>query len=161
MRLEFLEPEPGAITPSMVQAMLALVGSRIGLETIEQWTRTELIVAFDWGSREHLIASDNRIKRRAKPWFITAAQEAHEEPVEAVLRERVHLILSRYPAGVSADTIMREGLNESTQMEALFRGIVVAWLRRLESDGRAREFTPGLWISLPDPLESEATEHEH
>lgn len=165
MKIEFMEPEPGQITPPMVQAMLALAGSQIALETISAWTRIELIVAFDWGAREHLIASDNnRIKRRDKPWFVRAAQPAEPVtagPAEAELRERVHQILSRYPAGVSADTIMRDGLNESVQLERLFAGTIRDWLDRLESDGRAREFTPGLWIAIPGPLESEVTEYGH
>jgi hypothetical protein len=75
MRLEFLQPDPGEQTPEMVRDLMGLVGVRIPVETLRAWTRTELIVAFDWAAREHLAASDNPVKRRQKPWFVGVAQE--------------------------------------------------------------------------------------
>lgn len=153
-----MEPHPGRQTPEMIRDLMALVGVQIPVETLREWTRTELVVAFDWAIREHLAASDNAVQCRKKPWFVTVAQEdSVDDPAEARMRERVWQALSSYPEGSSAAQV----LQETEVSQALERSVRV-WLGQLETTGRAREFTPGLWVALPYPMEpEEATKHEH
>jgi hypothetical protein len=157
MRLEFMEPEPGKQTPAMIRDLMGLVGVQITLATLEEWTWTERVIAFDWAIREHLAASDNPVRRRPKPWFVTVAQEDEEDdPAEARMREHVRQALFRYPEGASPMRLLQED-----ELSGALQRSVRVWLEQLETSGRAREFTPGLWIAVPDPLEKEMTEHAH
>lgn len=75
MRIEFMEPHR-RLDSEVVESVLSLV-IQDGLpkkELIDKWTTNELLMAYDWAIREHLRAGDNVIRRRPKPWFISAAQ---------------------------------------------------------------------------------------
>jgi hypothetical protein len=39
-------------------------------EQTAAWTRLERVTAYDWAMREHLAASDNLLRRRARPSFL-------------------------------------------------------------------------------------------
>jgi len=59
----------------MVFDLLCLVGANPNPDHVKQWTEIEKLVAYDWAIREHLHASDNAVRRRAKPWFVDALSE--------------------------------------------------------------------------------------
>lgn len=73
MRLTLWEPR-GDLDPGLVQNVLLLVTVNVPLDVAQRWTVNELRMAYDWAMREHLHASDNPVRRRDKPWFITAAE---------------------------------------------------------------------------------------
>lgn len=68
MRIEILSPKD--LTASVVRDALALVGVNTALDTVSTWTRNELALAYDWAMREHLHASDNRVRQRPQPAFV-------------------------------------------------------------------------------------------
>ena len=69
-----LSPE-GELTPALVQRMLEMVGSRVSAAITERWSRSELAIGYDWATRMYLVAADNHsVRRRDKPWFVTAAE---------------------------------------------------------------------------------------
>lgn len=76
MRPEFLYPAKGGLTHQTALDALSLVMEKTPtLERIKEWSRQELIVAYDWAMREHLYASDNdRVRRREQPWFLKERQ---------------------------------------------------------------------------------------
>lgn len=80
MRPEFLIPDslfegPDISTREMVQSVLELVSIQVPAAEISRWTRFELILAYDWAWRRHLVASDHpRRLLRDKPSFVAAAQ---------------------------------------------------------------------------------------
>lgn len=101
MIIQFMEPDPGVITTEMTRDILALAGARIAVETIQLWTGTERVVAFDWAAREHLSASDNAIDRRDKPWFVTVAAAGHvltAAAFQAACEKRLRQYESEYSA---------------------------------------------------------------
>jgi len=67
MRIEVLAPEE--LTAEAVHAVITLVAAAPPIETVATWTRFELLLAYDWAMREHLLASDNNVRRRDRPSF--------------------------------------------------------------------------------------------
>lgn len=72
MRVRFHVPE-GRITKEILTDALSLAGARIPEESVVKWTHIECIVAYDWAMREHLSRSDNHVKRRPRPSFVSQA----------------------------------------------------------------------------------------
>jgi hypothetical protein len=55
--------------------MLSLVCATVPEDVSREWTKYELLIAYDWAIREHLRAADNKLVRsRPKPWFIKCAE---------------------------------------------------------------------------------------
>jgi hypothetical protein len=71
MRTEFLEPRE--LSAFIVREVMLLVSTDVPLEDVATWTRMELLVAYDWAMREHITASDSRMKRREQPTFVRNA----------------------------------------------------------------------------------------
>jgi hypothetical protein len=68
-RVTFYEPEE--LTRQVVADILDLVCASVPRPQVNQWTRLEMLAAYDWAMREHLHASDNTaVRRREKPSFI-------------------------------------------------------------------------------------------
>jgi len=76
-RPEFLAPPGGSLVADTRMA-LALIGVEIPEDDVRGWTKYELMLAYDWAMREHLSASDNTVRRRPKPSFVTAAEREGE-----------------------------------------------------------------------------------
>ncbi len=74
MRPELLVPE-GEITDELLSAVLSLVSVTVQERFLADWTELERVLAYDWAMREHLAASDCRLKRRPRPWLVTVAAE--------------------------------------------------------------------------------------
>jgi len=73
MRPELLEPAGGLMPRTVIDA-ISLVSAPVRRQAVENWTEMELAVAYDWAMRLHLHASDNRVRTRTKPSFVTAAE---------------------------------------------------------------------------------------
>jgi hypothetical protein len=71
VKTEFLEPRE--LTAGVTRNVMLLVGADVPLEAVATWTRMELLVAYDWAMREHLTASDSRLRRREMPTFVRGA----------------------------------------------------------------------------------------
>jgi len=77
MRITFMAPE--RLTADVARNMLAVVGVPVAQETIGGWTQFELVMAYDWATREYLHASDNTtVRRRDKPSFVQVAQDVEK-----------------------------------------------------------------------------------
>ncbi len=70
LRVTFYQPT-GELTPFVVLDALELVCSDAPrISEIMNWTTTELLIAYDWAIREHLVAGDNiHVRRRPRPSF--------------------------------------------------------------------------------------------
>lgn len=77
-RRSFFEPR-GSLTADLVFDALLLGGVETEREALEAWTEIELLIAYDWAIREHLHASDNAVRRRAKPSFVGRMERAGVE----------------------------------------------------------------------------------
>lgn len=79
MRPDLWEPE-GELTPELVADAICLVTEvsklKFLLWNIRLWTEMERRVVFDWAMREHLAASDHRVKRRDKPYLVALTELA-------------------------------------------------------------------------------------
>ncbi len=75
MRITFYEPA-GGLQPDIACNALALAGVKVRQADVAQWTRLELLLAYDWAMREHLGASDNPVRRRDCPHFVRLAESA-------------------------------------------------------------------------------------
>jgi hypothetical protein len=77
MRITCYAPD-GELTAEIVADVLSLIGERAALypSAIAEWTRLELLLAYDWAIREHLAASDNPVRRRDRPRFLDTAGSA-------------------------------------------------------------------------------------
>ncbi len=73
MRPVLLDPG-GELTDDLLYDVLTLVcdGNVPPMEQLKRWTPLERLLAYDWGMREHLAASDNPIMRRPRPSFLSA-----------------------------------------------------------------------------------------
>ena len=74
MRPELLISCSGEVPVGALTDVLLLVGVTVPLERIEPWTPLERALAYDWAIRVHLRASDNQVRERPKPSFVTAAE---------------------------------------------------------------------------------------
>jgi hypothetical protein len=73
MRPEFLVPDE--FTRETLRDVLELVGVTVPEAEIGHWTRFELILAYDWAWRKHLVAGDYPKRLlRDKPEFVRRAQ---------------------------------------------------------------------------------------
>lgn len=77
MRIEFYAPPeldnglPDIAVREVVRDVLALARVVVPLAEIGTWSRYELIIAYDWAWRRHLVASDHsRRLLRDKPEFV-------------------------------------------------------------------------------------------
>lgn len=69
-----LAPE-GELTPDLTRRVMEMVGSSVSGAIADRWSRSELAIAYDWATREYLLAADNHsVRKRTKPWFVTAAE---------------------------------------------------------------------------------------
>jgi hypothetical protein len=85
MRPELLEPR-GPLTTGILVDLLGLVGVTVPLERAETWTKLELALAYDWAAREHMRASDDPIRRREQPSFLSLAAPSEHDSLVAKLR---------------------------------------------------------------------------
>lgn len=78
MRPEFLVPDDlfeGEGAREKTKLALELVGIKVPAAEIGHWTRFELILAYDYAWRRHLVAADNPKRLlRDKPEFVRRAQ---------------------------------------------------------------------------------------
>ncbi len=71
MRPVLLDPG-GELTTELLHDVLSLVDRCAPpMEQLERWTPLERLLAYDWAMREHLAASDNPVKRRPRPSFLS------------------------------------------------------------------------------------------
>jgi hypothetical protein len=57
--------------------MLVMVGVTVSPDVIDQWTKYELLLAYDWAARDYLRASDNvTIRPRPCPSFVKGLNPA-------------------------------------------------------------------------------------
>lgn len=77
-RPTFYEPETGIETLSAydLHCVLLLAGDEVPPERIQPWTDLEKLLAYDYAMREHLLASDNIVRRRPCPYFVIQASRA-------------------------------------------------------------------------------------
>jgi len=95
MRVELLEPE-GTLTIDQCHDVLSLVVPEAELPPrsyIGRWTPLDVQVVYDWAMREYLIASDNRIQRRSKPFALGSFRENDVAALWRVLAVRDEWIL--------------------------------------------------------------------
>lgn len=71
-RPEFFGPG-GELSDYDLHCVLLLASVNVPLQAITPWTAMERLLAYDWAMREHLIASDNLVRRRECPSFVVAA----------------------------------------------------------------------------------------
>lgn len=69
---QFYEPED--LTDQVVADTLILVGISVPEANIAKWSDMEKLMAYDWAMREYLNASDNHVRRRAKPYLVTLCE---------------------------------------------------------------------------------------
>lgn len=72
MRPEFWEPS-AELSADDLRNVLLVVCADVPVDVIEGWTEHERMLAYDWAAREHLAASDNPVKRRPRPSFLSQA----------------------------------------------------------------------------------------
>jgi len=72
-RITFWEPT-GKLTPDLVRDVLMMISLDVELEILKTWTRTELLMVYDWAAREHARASDNIVRRRPRPALLAVAR---------------------------------------------------------------------------------------
>ena len=63
-----LKPASGEVTVSVVRDALSLIGIKGG--RAQRWGKARLEVAYDYAMREHLAASDVRIRRVKRPRWL-------------------------------------------------------------------------------------------
>ncbi len=70
MRPVLMEPR-GELNGQLLKRVLELVGVDITVTAAERWTHLERLLAYDWAARERLAASDQPVKRRPRPSFLS------------------------------------------------------------------------------------------
>jgi hypothetical protein len=71
-RIEFLVPR-GELTDDLLADMILVAGfDSPPRALLASLTEFERVLAYDWAAREHLRASDNLVRRRARPSFLEA-----------------------------------------------------------------------------------------
>jgi hypothetical protein len=73
---EFISPDDRPTDSEAVQGVLRRVGIDLPIEVVGTWTFYELVLAYDWAARVHMIAAGKPPDeaRRAKPSFIACAE---------------------------------------------------------------------------------------
>lgn len=131
MRPGLLCPSFKEMTPLVVRSFLRLVGSDVPTAEIEKWSPLERALAYDWAYRVHLKASDNIIKLREKPTFVTAAERHEPDPATgpgvmlAFLKSRGELGANPTAIGAYLHTAGFDVLRETLQR----------WLASAQQDG--------------------------
>lgn len=114
-RPEFLEPSE--LSTEVVCRTLELVSLKADRAVVSQWSRFELLLAYDWAMRRHYSASDSLIRQRDKPWIVTVATSTalstalaaeSQDIAAAKLREDIRDMLAGEPDGVTTkDMLLR------------------------------------------------------
>lgn len=71
MRVTLMTPE-GEVSPGILIGLFSLVDTVVPYPVVLTWTKYERLLAYDWAIRVHLHASDNPVRLRERPSFVTA-----------------------------------------------------------------------------------------
>jgi hypothetical protein len=158
MRPELLTPR-GDVNPGLVRDVLELVEVKVSLSAAETWTPLELALAYDWAMREHLAASDNPVKFRAKPSFVEAAEKslADQAPPSTPGRgPHIHQAVREIIAGRSAMGATLRFVSYKLAERGLYpsREILQRWLEADEQDELVEQASQGRWKATEklDPM---------
>lgn len=107
-RPEFFEPE--VLSTAVVVDALGQAGVAADKDIVGQWTRFEMLIAYDWAMRELLVASDNLVRRRDMPWIVMTAGSSPLvtalRTAEMSLHECTRRILAQAPDGLTTKNLL-------------------------------------------------------
>jgi hypothetical protein len=79
MRPEFLEPNAGVITAELLKDVLSLVDEGDTTLPLDKLSPMERLMLYDWAMREHIKAGDGDIRRRSRPFLLTAYEPSSKK----------------------------------------------------------------------------------